>query len=91
MADGVDVRGYFHWSLLDNFEWADGYRQRFGLVYVDYASQQRTVKDSGHWYASVIRSNGAEFGLDDKAGDPPRVGAATHGSKRRLAATASGS
>jgi beta-glucosidase len=54
--EGVDVRGYFAWSLLDNFEWAYGYGKRFGLVHVDYATQQRTVKDSGRWYAEVARS-----------------------------------
>jgi beta-glucosidase len=58
VADGVDVRGYFHWSLLDNFEWAEGYKRRFGLVHVDYATRKRTPKDSAAWYAEVIRTNG---------------------------------
>ena len=57
MLDGVDVRGYFAWSLLDNFEWAHGYTKRFGLVHVDYTTQKRTIKDSGEWYAQVIRKN----------------------------------
>ncbi|MEU2023048.1 GH1 family beta-glucosidase [Streptomyces sp. NPDC016469] len=55
VADGADVRGYFLWSLLDNFEWAYGYAKRFGAVYVDYATQRRTPKASAHWYADVIR------------------------------------
>ena len=58
-SEGVDVRGYFLWSLLDNFEWAEGYTQQFGIVHVDYVSQQRTVKDSGHWYKKVIAASGA--------------------------------
>lgn len=53
---GADVRGYFAWSLLDNFEWAEGYTQRFGLVWVDFESLQRTAKDSFQWYADVIRT-----------------------------------
>jgi len=55
----VPVKGYFHWSLLDNFEWAEGYKQRFGLVHVDYETQRRTPKDSYHWYREVIRRRGA--------------------------------
>ncbi|WP_405944577.1 GH1 family beta-glucosidase [Streptomyces sp. NBC_00932] len=55
VADGVDVRGYFLWSLMDNFEWGYGYSKRFGAVYVDYASQRRIPKASAHWYADVIR------------------------------------
>jgi beta-glucosidase len=55
---GVPVKGYFHWSFMDNFEWALGYGQRFGLVYVDFKTQQRTVKDSGRWFSDVIRANG---------------------------------
>jgi beta-glucosidase len=54
---GVDVRGYFVWSFLDNFEWAYGYSKRFGIVYVDYQTQQRIMKDSALWYSSVIAAN----------------------------------
>jgi beta-glucosidase len=57
MQDGVDVRGYFVWSLLDNFEWGHGFTKRFGLVHVDFETQKRIVKDSGEWYAEVIRIN----------------------------------
>ncbi|GMU77678.1 MAG: beta-glucosidase [Acidimicrobiia bacterium] len=57
IADGLDVRGFFHWSLLDNFEWAFGYRMRFGIVAVDRTTQERTVKPSGRWLADVIRTN----------------------------------
>jgi beta-glucosidase len=55
IADGVDVRGYFHWSLLDNFEWADGYGPRFGLAEVDYTTQRRRLRDSAHVYARIAR------------------------------------
>jgi beta-glucosidase len=55
---GVDVRGYFAWSLLDNFEWSHGYAMRFGLVHVDYATQGRTPRDSALWYREVARRNG---------------------------------
>ena len=57
IQDGVNLRGYFHWSLMDNFEWALGYKPRFGLVHVDYETQQRTVKDSGRFYGELARSN----------------------------------
>jgi beta-glucosidase len=56
-AAGADVRGYFAWSLMDNFEWAEGYEKRFGIVHVDYETQVRTVKQSGHWFSEAIRSN----------------------------------
>jgi beta-glucosidase len=52
-AQGVDVRGYFYWSLMDNYEWDSGYDKRFGLVHVDYATQQRRLKRSGHWYREL--------------------------------------
>lgn len=51
--EGLDVRGYFYWSLMDNFEWDSGYAKRFGLVHVNYATQQRTLKSSAHWYAQT--------------------------------------
>src|ERR1043166_7031983 len=53
MDQGVPVKGYYLWSLLDNFEWAYGYGKRFGIVYVDYPTQRRIPKDSAHWYAEV--------------------------------------
>jgi beta-glucosidase len=58
IGQGVPLRGYFGWSLLDNFEWAWGYSKRFGMVYVDYSTQRRIPKSSGRWYAEVIRRNG---------------------------------
>jgi beta-glucosidase len=54
---GADVRGYYEWSLLDNYEWAFGYEKRFGMVHVDYQTQKRTPKDSAHWYSQLIRNN----------------------------------
>jgi beta-glucosidase len=55
--DGADVRGYHAWTLMDNFEWAEGYGQRFGLVHVDFVTQKRTIKQSGKWYAEVATKN----------------------------------
>jgi beta-glucosidase len=60
MQDGVDIRGYFVWSLLDNFEWGHGFTKRFGIIHVDYKTQKRIMKDSGEWYAGVIRTNQVE-------------------------------
>ena len=71
IGDGVDIRGYFHWSLLDNFEWAEGYKERFGLIHVDFPTGKRTLKDSAHWYKRVIESNGAELHAGPKA---PAIG-----------------
>jgi beta-glucosidase len=57
---GIPLAGYFVWSLFDNFEWAYGYAQRFGIVWVDYETQKRIVKDSGYWLKEVIRANGVD-------------------------------
>lgn len=57
--DGANIAGYFTWTFLDNFEWADGFKERFGLVYVDYTTQQRIAKDSCYWYKRVMETNGA--------------------------------
>jgi beta-glucosidase len=57
IADGAKVRAFHAWSLMDNFEWTDGYSQRYGLTYVDFRDQKRTVKDSGKWYAKVAATN----------------------------------
>jgi len=62
IAAGVDVRGYYAWSLLDNFEWSAGYAKRFGIVHVDFATQKRTLKRSARVYADVIRTHGASLG-----------------------------
>ncbi|NLG50716.1 MAG: beta-glucosidase [Chloroflexi bacterium] len=60
IAQGAPLKGYFAWSLMDNFEWGFGYSRRFGITYVDYATQERIVKDSGLYYASVIKANAVE-------------------------------
>lgn len=61
ITEGTSALGYFHWSIFDNFEWAAGYRERFGLVHVDFQTQVRTPKDSFYWYQELIRSRGAHF------------------------------
>jgi beta-glucosidase len=58
IADGADVRGYHAWTLLDNFEWTEGYAQRFGLAWVDFPNTARTLKQSGRWYGRVAAANG---------------------------------
>ena len=57
IADGIDVRGFYHWSLMDNFEWAEGYDQRFGLYHVDFETKERTLKQSGHEYAAIVKAH----------------------------------
>ncbi len=64
--EGVDVRGYFLWTFLDNFEWDKGYTERFGIVHVDFATQKRIVKDSAYWYQNIIETNGAELTINKK-------------------------
>jgi len=61
IEEGVDVRGYLHWSLMDNFEWADGYDPRFGLVEIDYDSLERKVRDSARYYAQIAKNNQLEL------------------------------
>jgi beta-glucosidase len=60
IAEGVPVKGYFAWSLIDNFEWAEGYSKRFGIIYVDYPTQRRIIKDSGKFYGEVAKANAVE-------------------------------
>jgi beta-glucosidase len=61
IAGGVPLAGYFAWSLMDNFEWAFGYSKRFGIVYIDYPTQRRIIKDSGYWYRDTIAANGGNL------------------------------
>ena len=56
--ENIPVKGYFLWSLMDNFEWEQGYEERFGIVHVDFKTQKRILKDSGKWYKECIKSNG---------------------------------
>ena len=59
--EGVDIRGYFQWSLMDNFEWAEGFAPRFGMIFCDYVTKKHIPKDSADWYKRVIETNGAEL------------------------------
>jgi beta-glucosidase len=61
MKAGADVRGYFLWTFTDNFEWAEGFGQRFGIVHCDFKTQQRIVKESGHWYSRLARTGALDF------------------------------
>lgn len=61
IQDGVNLKGYFVWSLMDNFEWAEGYSKRFGIVYIDYKTQKRIIKDSANWYSKVIANNAIDW------------------------------
>lgn len=62
--EGADIRGYFLWTFLDNFEWSEGYRERFGMIYVDFMTQRRIVKDSAFWYQDVIKTNGGNLSMN---------------------------
>lgn len=62
--DGACVQGYFEWTFLDNFEWTQGYQERFGMVYVDFETQKRTVKDSCYWYKEIMRTNGRSLTIN---------------------------
>ena len=59
--EGYNVIGYQYWSIMDNFEWAEGYDKRFGLIYIDYQTQERILKESAYWYANVIKTNGKDL------------------------------
>jgi beta-glucosidase len=79
---GVDLRGYFVWSLFDNFEWSHGYSKRFGIVHVDYSTQKRTPKRSARFYAEVIRTNGAVLALSARKRSRPGPSARRPRSRR---------
>ena len=65
--EGADVRGYFLWTFLDNFEWDKGYTERFGIVYVDFSTQKRIAKDSAYWYQQIMKENGGMQSINLKS------------------------
>jgi beta-glucosidase len=71
IAEGIDVRGYYHWSLLDNFEWAFGYGARFGLAHVNYDTQERTLRPSGRIYGEIARSHTLSDAVLSQYGSAP--------------------
>ncbi|HLW81074.1 MAG TPA: GH1 family beta-glucosidase [Candidatus Acidoferrales bacterium] len=73
VGEGMPALGYLHWSLLDNFEWQEGYTQRFGMIFVDFPTEKRILKDSAHWYASVISSQGAALQRIRATATPPAL------------------
>jgi beta-glucosidase len=83
IQDRIDIRAYFHWSILDNFEWHQGYTERFGLIHVDFQTQKRTPKDSYYWYAEIIRTNGQEIETFGSDGRSPRLEATMHAAQPR--------
>jgi beta-glucosidase/6-phospho-beta-glucosidase/beta-galactosidase len=70
VEEGYDVRGYFHWTLTDNFEWSEGWRLRFGLVALDPATQRRTMRDSARLYSAIRRANGISPEIAEKFCSP---------------------
>jgi beta-glucosidase/6-phospho-beta-glucosidase/beta-galactosidase len=69
--EGYDIRGYFHWTLTDNFEWAEGWWLRFGLIALDPTTQQRTMRGSGHLFREIVRNNGLTNELVEKYSQAP--------------------
>ena len=74
IQEGVDIRGYFYWSLLDNFEWALGMKPRFGLIHVDHKNFTRTPKQSYYYYAEIAKNNGITISSQVNEAEPLREG-----------------